>query len=549
MTRRPQALLTAIALCLVVLVLAAMEGVASYSPNTDMSATGSQTTVPEAESAVSSAAGSQSQGPSQGPGTVHGHGQSQGQNLSVLVEQIVTDPSEILSDEEIEQIAAKYMGRSLDMQGLYEIVDDFNRLYAKKGYVTARALLPAQTIKNGTVAIELVEGRVGQVVVRGNEYTDTDYLLNRISLKPGDLVEVGALEDDVLRLGATNDIRVRAELGAGSAFGTTDIYLLVQEPQNSEGLLSLDNSGQSESGLYRANLTMVKRSVSGRRDPLMISIMGSEGTAAGSIAYELPVGVRGTRAAIGYSYTKASVTSGDFSDLEVEVESSGLSLSLRHPLMLGLEKNSELRCGISLRESKTFSSGFQLLETRLGTLSCGWSERDVGTYKGRQYVSASQLDFTGGFPEDGKRFIKCSIQLTHEQLHEDQGYHVLRFTGQWTASNLLPSSEQYSLGGAASGRGYPEAMLTGDKGFLMTAELHRPLANGAEYYYFLDHGAAYPYKGEGGQITDEDYLTSIGIGVKAILLQRISGHLVIGQPVGRDGYGTRIHLSVQASLW
>ena len=161
-------------------------------------------------------------------------------------------------------------------------MDDFNRLYAKKGYVTARALLPAQTIKNGTVAIELVEGRVGQVVVRGNEYTDTDYLLDRISLKPGDLVEVGALENDVLRLGATNDIRVRAELGAGSAFGTTDIYLLVQEPQNSEGLLFFDNSGQSESGLYRANLTMVKRSVSGRRDPLTISIMGSEGTAAGS---------------------------------------------------------------------------------------------------------------------------------------------------------------------------------------------------------------------------------------------------------------------------
>jgi hemolysin activation/secretion protein len=461
----------------------------------------------------------------------------------------VTDPSEILSDEEIEQIAAKYMGRSLDMQGLYEIVDDFNRLYAKKGYVTARALLPAQTIKNGTVAIELVEGRVGQVVVRGNEYTDTDYLLDRISLKPGDLVEVGALENDVLRLGATNDIRVRAELGAGSAFGTTDIYLLVQEPQNSEGLLFFDNSGQSESGLYRANLTMVKRSVSGRRDPLTISIMGSEGTAAGSIAYELPVGVRGTRAAIGYSYTKASVTSGDFSDLEVEVESSGLSLSLRHPLLLGLEKNSELRCGISLRETKTFSSGFQLLETRLGTLNCGLSEQDVGTYDGRQCVSTSQLDFTGGFPDDGKRFIKCSIQFTHEQLHEDQGYHVLRFTGQWTASNLLPSSEQYNLGGVASVRGYPEGMLAGDKGFFMTVELHRPLVSGAEYYYFLDHGAAYPYKGEGGQITDEDYLTSIGIGVKAILLQRISGHLVIGQPVGRDGYGTRIHLSVQASLW
>lgn len=92
-------------------------------------------------------------------------------------------------------------------------------------------------------------------------------------------------------------------------------------------------------------------------------------------------------------------------------------------------------------------------------------------------------------------------------------------------------------------------MLPGDTGFLMCMELHRPLTKEAECYCFLDHGAAYPYKGDGGQITSEDYLTSIGIGVKAGLFDRILGHLVIGQPVGREGHATRVHLSMQASLW
>ena len=90
-------------------------------------------------------------------------------------------------------------------------------------------------------------------------------------------------------------------------------------------------------------------------------------------------------------------------------------------------------------------------------------EQDVGAYNGRQCVSASQLDVTGGFPDDGKRFIKCSIQLTHEQLHEDQGVHVLRFTGQWTASNLLPSSERIITLAQHQFEGILRRMLAGDR--------------------------------------------------------------------------------------
>ena len=53
----------------------------------------------------------------------------------------------------------------------------------------------------------------------------------------------------------------------------------------------------------------------------------------------------------------------------------------------------------------------------------------------------------------------------------------IRFTGQWTASNLLPSSGSITLARSFSSR-YPEGILAGDKGFF-DCGLHRPLVSRA----------------------------------------------------------------------
>lgn len=134
-------------------------------------------------------------------------------------------------------------------------------------------------------------------------------------------------------------------------------------------------------------------------EPVTISILGSEGTISGSLAYDMPVGLCGTRFGIGYDHSRASVIAGSFAGLSVDVESSGLNLSLSHPLLVQLERSTELRCRTNLKETKIFSSGMELFQTMLGTLSCGWSGQAVGTRSGGQYISLTQLDVTGSIAQ------------------------------------------------------------------------------------------------------------------------------------------------------
>lgn len=59
-----------------------------------------------------------------------------------------------------------------------EIVAKINNLYMEKGFVTARAFVPEQTIEDGTIYIDLLEGKVGEVTVTGNRWTKESYIKN-----------------------------------------------------------------------------------------------------------------------------------------------------------------------------------------------------------------------------------------------------------------------------------------------------------------------------------------------------------------------------------
>src|SRR5690606_37909950 len=120
---------------------------------------------------------------------------------------------------------------------------------------------------------------------------------------------------------------------------------------------------------------------------------------------------------------------------------------------------------------------------------------------------------------------------------------------QLSTERLLPPSEQFSLGGGGTVRGYPSGKLTGDQGYFVSADITSPLAPGLNGFLFLDHGAAYPYKGNDMPATPEDYATSIGGGLTLTLFDRLSGNLVYGIPVDAgvwgEGHLGTLHLNVE----
>ena len=468
-------------------------------------------------------------------------------DVLVDVREVIINQSEILTEGEITAIVDPMIGQRMSMEQLQEVLDQINRLYDEKQFITARAVLPPQTIEHGVVRIQLVEGRVGDITVADNQATKEAYFLNRISLQPGDLVRLDVLEQDLLYFNATNDVQVRAEIKAGKEFGQTDLMITAVEPPKYQVVAFVDNGGREETGLYRLGVTAVNNSLFGNRDAVNLGVTYAEGTIGASIGYDMPVGRQGSRLAVSYEYSKAKIISGIFQPVDIDGRSTNIGAKFTHPLLV--RPQGKLSGGLEWQGKQTdnYFSGSKLLTTDLHTATLGvtgqWSWKGQGL-SGRQDIVWGRVQS----PRE-EDFLKYFGTVTWQRVLPRSG--VLTLQGQWqlTNSELLPFAEQFSLGGMSTSRGYPAGTLTGDEGFSLSAEVDYPIGTRIRGMVFLDYGGVFPYKGNQEPIGPEDFLVSCGVGAVVRLTERIFANLVGGWPIGAVSGEPQLHLFFQARLW
>ncbi|NMB12539.1 MAG: ShlB/FhaC/HecB family hemolysin secretion/activation protein [Firmicutes bacterium] len=467
--------------------------------------------------------------------------------LFVEVRKVIINDSEILTEEEIRAIIDPMVGRRMSMEQLQAIIDQINELYAEKNFITARAILPPQTIADGVVQIELVEGTVGDIVVEGNRATRVEYFLKRLSLQQGDLVRLDVLEKDLSYFNATNDVQVRAEITAGKEFGLTDFVLRAVEPTKTQVVAFVDNGGREETGLYRLGVTAVNNSLFGIRDTINVSATYAQGTLGINMAYDVPVSRRGARLAVNYDRTKTAIVSGTFEAVGIEGLSSNMGVRVSHPILVKPQGKLSGALGWQAKQTDNYFSGVKLQSARLQTTLfslTGQFFRNNQSWSGQQEITLGHVEL----PDEGD-FLKFFGTITWQRALHRNGLLTVQGLLQLTNDQLLPFSEQLSLGGMSIARGYPEGTLIGDKGFAIRGELTYPIGECLRGMVFLDYGGVFPYKGNDESVNEEDYLASCGLGATVNIGERVSANVVVGWPIGRKGGSPQIHLFLQTKLW
>lgn len=457
------------------------------------------------------------------------------------VKRIALDPSVILSAEELESVTRRYTGREIAFQELSSLIGDLNALYAQKRML-ARAVLPPQQITDGVLTVRLIEARIGDVKLSGNASTADGYITRRVDIARDEPVALDALRDALVDFNLRNDVMLRAQLTPGASFGTTDIVLQAIEPPRWEAMLGFDNAGTEAVGEERVALNATVRSLTRHRDRLITAGVFTEGSKTGSVLFDLPVWRRGTRLGAGFDASDISIENGPLAAADVTGSASTLTLQATHPLLA----RPDLRIdGLLAYRAKHSSTEF--FDVEIANVTVRSLEASVSATKfdasGTWYTQHGLTSGIDGIGSDNSFLVYRGDVQRWQRLWNDA---LLRLSvqGQWADIDLLPPAEQFQLGGRYSVRGFREGLLIGDTGYLVSAELRKPLpppALGTLGRYlagrvtgklFVDHGGAFPYKGAGVGIGAEDYLTSAGFGFDLIPFAGTSAQLAWSFPLG-----------------
>ena len=478
---------------------------------------------------------------------------------TVFIKAVGVTNSKVFSDEEIQMMTNSVIGKYVTFQDLENLINEFNYAYASKGYVTARAFLPPQTIADGIVKINLVEGTVGELTVDGNKWTKDSYVKKRISAKPGELFEISLLEQDIVKFNRYNDgIKLKANLAKGKTAGTTDISLQAKEkcPFHIIGLM--DNAGRKTIGELRGGLMAYADSVFGYRDRLSFGSYVSRHSVTPFADYNIPVNKYDGRVGFTFSSSFAEIGEGPYEIFDIKSRSYTYSLYYTHPLIR--KPNFELNSytAVNYKQANTRFGDYSLYTDKITSFETSLNAR-YDSKRGIWYLNQGVYH---AFPifDDNSKYFKYTGSLI--RLH-DFGHGIVgqfRTSYQFSPTDVMPYIDQFQAGGLATIRGYSEGLLIGRSGYIISGELIFPLApqsisiknkqNGEKRQVpfvgkyvkgvlFVDHAGIYPFKGEGPgarSYNSDDYIVSCGFGLRIALPGDASARLYWGIPLMHNNH-------------
>jgi hemolysin activation/secretion protein len=396
----------------------------------------------------------------------------------------------LIATARIQSLLAGYVNRDLSPADLQQATDSIARLYSRKGWL-ARVLVPPQTVENGSLLIQVVEGRLGQIVFPDSTdlkalHVTPQRIVDRVvsGLTPGQPLAQGDLTRGVLLAGDLPGIAVTAQETAGQDNGLTDIVLSVTNQDLVSGQFSIDNYGQASIGSERATGWLDFNSVFGFGEEFGVLGILTPDLQFGRVAARMPLNDDGLTLGLNAAGLNYEVRAPGWTAIEPRGSSDSFGSDLEYQLVRAMDHN--------------LSVGMTLLRKNFYNDNIGGRVSDYHVYDALLYANANVYDSLGGGALStasvsiGRGWVSMagSPGETEDRFGPDtQGqFGMLRYrldrtqkvwgpvsayaalSGQLSYQNLDPS-EQFYLSGPAGVRAYPVSSNGGASGQLLTTEL------------------------------------------------------------------------------
>ena len=437
----------------------------------------------------------------------------------------------VLSNEQLTNLTKDFVGKELSYNELRDVLRFISNFYRELG-LWARAILPEQDINNGVITIQIVEGRLGKVIIKSDEQdlnlkqdVARKYIENKISRQQ--ILNINQLEKNIQNLNNVPGIQAIASLEAGQEVGETDVVIQLQNRKTLSGTFQGDSYGSRSSGRSRGTALINFDSLLKQGEQFTIQRVQTIGSEYNALAGSFRIGYGGTRGTV--KAAKLRYDLGDpFSSSNPTGNSEELSVSIDHPLnSIGRTNlSSNFTFSESDYENKNNTpSNVQKKITR-GIAKLNFNRSDQFYKGGVNYGSAS---ITVGDLNDTSTgstttnalgsFSKLNANVSRFQRLSDQNVLQVNLSAQYAFKNL-DSAEKFSLGGPYGIRAYPNSEGQGDHGLMANIELKHGFSQTLEGMIFYDWGLIQQHQNtysnwDSGNPSLENIYELQGIGVGA----------------------------------
>ncbi len=461
--------------------------------------------------------------------------------------------SRTLPRGEVEKAVYGYLGPGRTEKDIEEARGALEKAYRDQGYQTVSVNIPAQRPTRGIIVLQVTEAPVGRLRVKGSRYYSIEQIKKMApSLAEGTVPNFNDVQRDIIALNQMADRQITPSLKPGAVPGTVDVELTVKDKLPLHGSVELNNR-------YSANTTPLRLDLGVRYDNLWQ--LGHTIGAGFQIAPQRP-----DDALVYSGYYIARLPSVDWLGLMLQatrqnsnVATLGGTNSLGngeiygarflvnlpsrpgffHSMSLGMDYKhftQDLTIGDSIISSPVSYWPFSISYNATSLGKHYLTEFNAGvTFSFRGTSAQEESEFDNRRYNADSNFFYLRGSLEHTQKLPGDFQLVAGVQGQASANPLL-DTEQYSLGGMSTVRGYLESVVVGDNALCGSLELRSPSMLGWigpehewRIFAFLDGGVT-TLNDPLPEQTSEFRLWSYGFGSTIKIFDHLNGEFIIGVP-------------------
>ncbi len=475
------------------------------------------------------------------------------------------DGASLLSEATKEKLVKPYANTCISVPDIERLMADITGLYIRRGYIAARAYIQAQDLSQGILRILIIEGRVEDIQLRDGD-RDSINLGTAFPGVIGDPLNLRDFEQGLDQINRLQSNQAVLNMVPGEQPGSTVVEINNQVRRRVHATLSYDNHGLESTGEQQMALGLSLDNPLQLNDSLYLSYSQTIGdgdfdsrhSRAGSMFYSFPYGA--------FTFT----TGFSRSDYATPVELPGITLisdgnqnnafiatdfvayrdaksRLSLTSTLSSQRSQNYLAGQRLEVSSRRLSSFDFGVNGSTALAGGLVNAHVNHSWGLTLFNA--LDDVSGLPDDAPRaqYRKWNAGLGWQRAFRITG-RLLSFRSNLEAQyadDVLYGSQQFSLGGLYSVRGFRNSTLAGDRGYYWRNELSLPMRArwfgqnlGLRPFIAYDTGEILNHhQVEGGHLAG----AAVGVDISHRFLQlQVAGGKAVSTPDGLDDEGYEV---------
>ncbi len=481
------------------------------------------------------------------------------------IRRFVFDGAKLVTQEQLSAETGAFVGKEKTFADVQRALEAVEKIYSRLGYSAVQVVLPEQELDKGEIRLQVVEAKVGRVIIEGNKFFDEANIRASLpSLQSGEAPNINAIARN-LRVANENPAKqTTVLLRSGQEEATVDAVARVVDEDPIKGSVTVDSSGTQKTGRLRAGFGFQNANVWGldhqftfqfvtapyrdedpSKDKNSLSLWPSKDAQILGASYRIPLYRSGD--ALDFTWAHSNVGTGQVAGFAIT--GVGSVAGARYTKNLDRIDDYEHRVsfaydfrGYNNKGIRAAGGTVQVIpDVNVHPISVQYS----GAFRRQDSETAFSFGFTKNIPggKDGTGTEFCQTRqvtiagsghfecaradfliyrwaLNHNMAMAGDWQARFSVNGQLTRDMLIPG-EQFGIGGVDSVRGFLEREIINDKGYRGSFEVYSPdfgkwtTISGARMraVFFYDWGAVRRNRPSASELHGQ-YVASHGVGLR-----------------------------------